>query len=101
MAGAMAGYGAMFGFLIRWITRKNDDLIKIMLGNDHAWKEHTSECLDEIREPAAFQHLLVGGHFRRAFCLYTEPLRRWSFLEGFGCRGALWGNCEIDRKSVV
>lgn len=50
VAGAMAGYGAMFGFLIRWITRKNDDLIKIMIGNDRAWKEHTSECLDEIRD---------------------------------------------------
>ncbi|MDP8257104.1 MAG: hypothetical protein P9M14_15260 [Candidatus Alcyoniella australis] len=50
VAGAMAGYGAMFTFLIRWITRKNDELIKIMLGNDRAWKARTSECLDEIRD---------------------------------------------------
>ena len=50
MAGAMAGYGAMFGFLIRWITRKNDELIKIMIGNDRAWKERASESLEEIRD---------------------------------------------------
>ncbi|MDP8255332.1 MAG: hypothetical protein P9M14_06250 [Candidatus Alcyoniella australis] len=50
VAGAMAGYGAMFTFLIRWITRKNDELIKIMLGNDRAWKNRTAECLDEIRD---------------------------------------------------
>ena len=50
ISAAMAGYGAMFGFLIRWITRKNDELIKIMLGNDRAWKEKTSEALDEIRD---------------------------------------------------
>ena len=46
----MAGYGAMFGFLIRWITHKNDDLIKIMLGNDRAWKDRTTECPDDIRD---------------------------------------------------
>jgi len=50
VAGAMAGYGAMFGFLIRWITRKNDELIKIMIGNDRAWKERASESLEEIRD---------------------------------------------------
>ncbi len=50
VAGAMAGYGAMFTFLIRWITKKNDELLKIMLGNDRAWKDKTSECLDEIRD---------------------------------------------------
>ena len=50
ISAAMAGYGAMFGFLIRWITRKNDELIKIMLGNDRSWKEKTSESLAEIRE---------------------------------------------------
>ena len=50
IAGAMAGYGAMFAFVIRWTTRKNDELLKIMLGNDRAWKAHTSECLDDIRE---------------------------------------------------
>ena len=50
VAGAMAGYGAMFTFLIRWITKKNDELLKIMLGNDRAWKDRTSECLDEIRD---------------------------------------------------
>jgi len=50
IGGAMAGYGAMFVFLIKWMTRKNDELLKIMLGNDRAWKEKTSESLDEIRE---------------------------------------------------
>ena len=50
LGSAMAGYGAMFAFVIRWTTRKNDDLIKIMLGNDRAWKDHTSECLDDIRD---------------------------------------------------
>ena len=50
IGGAMAGYGAMFVFLIRWMTRKNDELLKIMLGNDRAWKEKTSESLDEIRD---------------------------------------------------
>lgn len=50
ISAAMAGYGTMFAFLIRWITRKNDELIKIMLGNDRAWKEKTSESLDEIRD---------------------------------------------------
>jgi hypothetical protein len=50
VAGAMAGYGAMFTFLIRWITKKNDELIKIMLGNDRAWKAQTTESLADIRE---------------------------------------------------
>ena len=50
LGSAMAGYGAMFAFVIRWTTRKNDELLKIMLGNDRAWKEKTSESLDEIRE---------------------------------------------------
>ena len=50
VSGAMAGYGAMFVFLIKWTTRKNDELIKIMLGNDREWKNRTSECLDEIRD---------------------------------------------------
>ena len=50
VSGAMAGYGAMFVFLIKWTTRKNDELIKIMLGNDRAWKEKTSERLDNIRD---------------------------------------------------
>jgi len=50
VSAAMAGYGTMFTFLIRWVTRKNDELIKIMLGNDRAWKENTSESLAEIRD---------------------------------------------------
>ena len=50
IGGAMAGYGAMFVFLIKWMTRKNDELLKIMLGNDRAWKNKTSESLDEIRD---------------------------------------------------
>ena len=50
IGGAMAGYGAMFVFLIKWMTRKNDELIKIMLGNDRAWKAQTSESLADIRE---------------------------------------------------
>ena len=50
VSGAMAGYGAMFVFLIKWTTRKNDELIKIMLGNDRVWKQKTSESLDEIRD---------------------------------------------------
>ena len=50
IGGAMAGYGAMFVFLIKWMTRKNDELLKIMLGNDRAWKAQTSESLADIRE---------------------------------------------------
>ena len=50
LGSAMAGYGAMFAFVIRWTTRKNDELLKIMLGNDRAWKAKTSESLDEIRD---------------------------------------------------
>ena len=50
LGSAMAGYGAMFAFVIRWTTQKNDELLKIMLGNDRAWKERTSESLDDIRE---------------------------------------------------
>lgn len=50
LGAAMAGYGTMFAFIIRWTTRKNDELIKIMLGNDRVWKERTSECLDNIRD---------------------------------------------------
>jgi hypothetical protein len=50
IGGAMTGYGAMFVFLIKWTTRKNDELIKIMLGNDRAWKEKTTESLAEIRD---------------------------------------------------
>ncbi|MBZ0272682.1 hypothetical protein K8I61_11645 [bacterium] len=50
IGGAMAGYGAMFVFLIKWMTRKNDELLKIMLGNDRAWKAQTTESLADIRE---------------------------------------------------
>ena len=50
IGGAMAGYGAMFVFLIKWMTRKNDELLKIMLGNDRAWKDRTSEYLEKIRD---------------------------------------------------
>ena len=70
ISAAMAGYGAMFAFLIRWVTRKNDELIKIMLGNDRAWKEKTSECLDDIRdrvdhgECCAYRHDRENVHER-------------------------------------
>jgi len=50
IGGAMAGYGAMFVFLIKWMTRKNDELLKIMLGNDRAWKAQTTTLLADIRE---------------------------------------------------
>ena len=50
LGAAMAGYGTMFAFIIRWTTRKNDELLKIMLGNDRAWKAQTTESLADIRE---------------------------------------------------
>ncbi len=50
VAGAMAGYGAMFTFIIRWITKKNDELLKIVLGNDRQWKERAEEMLRSIEE---------------------------------------------------
>ena len=56
IATAMAGYGAMFGFLIRWITRKNDDLLKIVLGNDRHWKDRAEEMLRNIEECVEGEH---------------------------------------------
>jgi len=60
IATAMAGYGAMFGFLIRWITRKNDDLLKIVLGNDRHWKDRAEEMLRNIEGCVENEHCVYG-----------------------------------------
>jgi len=60
VSGAMAGYGAMFTFLIRWITRKNDDLLKIVLGNDRQWKDRAEEMLRNIEECVEGEHCVYA-----------------------------------------
>jgi len=61
ISAAMAGYGAMFGFLIRWITRKNDDLLKIVLGNDRQWKDRAEEMLRNIEECVEGEHCVYSN----------------------------------------
>ena len=60
ISAAMAGYGAMFGFLIRWITRKNDDLLKIVLGNDRQWKDRAEEMLRNIEGCVENEHCVYA-----------------------------------------
>ena len=61
IGGAMAGYGAMFVFLIKWMTRKNDDLLKIVLGNDRHWKDRAEEMLRNIEECVEGEHCAYGN----------------------------------------
>jgi len=60
VGGAMAGYGAMFVFLIKWMTRKNDDLLKIVLGNDRQWKDRAEEMLRNIEECVEGEHCVYA-----------------------------------------
>ena len=60
IATAMAGYGAMFAFLVRWITRKNDDLLKIVLGNDRHWKDRAEEMLRNIEGCVEGEHCVYA-----------------------------------------
>jgi hypothetical protein len=58
----MAGYGAMFNILIRWITKKNDELSKIMLWQrPGVERTKPAKCLDEIRDASITANAALIG----------------------------------------